>query len=205
MKNWTPEGHLTDVALELRAAGEAEAPELRLSDSHLAACPACRAGAADWSRLIRALQSLPPLDPCASFDDQVMARVRVAVQAKPAAAWLPKLARKLRPVALGAAAVWSAAVIGGGLWLGGRIELPAAAFVAGGLTFIKQLLWAGVLRLGAFLHLSGLIDLWADVVEAVPGPGVLSAVAVMTAVSGLAIWTLHKVVRYEPSGVDAHV
>jgi hypothetical protein len=136
-------------------------------------------------------------------DDQVMVRVRVQTEARPA--WLPKLARRLRPVALGAAATWAAAVVGGGLWLGTRADIPAAALVARGLGHMSDLIWVAVLRVGALLHLSGLSDLWAEAVDAVPGPGVLSALAVMTALSGLAIWTLHRVVGYEPPRIDAHV
>jgi hypothetical protein len=205
MTNWTPEGHLTDLALEHLAAGEAEAQELAAINSHLAECPNCRAREAGWGLLIHALESLPDLAPSPSFDDAVLARVRVTAESIPAVTWLPKVARRLRPVAVVAAAVWTGTVVGGGLWLGGKIELPAAAFLARGLSLVKEMAWASVVKAGAFLHLSGLLETWTEVVEAVPGPGVLSAFALMTAVSGLAIWMLHKVVSYEPSTIDAHV
>jgi hypothetical protein len=58
---------------------------------------------------------------------------------------------------------------------------------------------------GALLHVSGLVELWAELARAVPGPGVLSAVALMTAFSGLAIWGLYRVTGYQPSRVSAHV
>lgn len=204
MTNWNTEGHLTDLALELLAVGEAETQELSVINGHLAECKPCRARSADWRDFIQTFESVPPLEPSPAFDDRVMERVHVA--AAPArAAWVPKLARRLRPVALGAAAAWSAIVIGGGLWLGSQAEIPAAALVARGIGFVTNLAWAGVLEVGAAIHLSGVLDLWARAVQAVPGPGIVGAVAVMTAVSGLAIWTLHRVVGYQPSRIDAHV
>ena len=73
------------------------------------------------------------------------------------------------------------------------------------MTSARQLVWAGVIKLGALLHVSGLAELWAELARAVPGPGVLSAVALMTAFSGLAIWGLYRVTGYQPSTVSAHV
>lgn len=200
MKTWTPEGHLTDWVLELRAAGEAATRELRATDEHLEACPACRAREVDWRRLIDALESLPALKPSASFDQAVMARVRT----RAAAARLPALARRLRPVAVAAAAVWSAAVVGGAIWLS-RVDLPAGALIARGLGGMRDLLWAGILKLGAMAHVSGFLEFWSQAVGAVPGSVLLSAAAAMTAASALAIYTLYRVIDYQPSTFDAHV
>ncbi len=205
MKTWTPEGHLTELALDARAGGEADAHELQAIDGHLEACSACRAHEGGWRRLIHALESLPALETSPSFDDHVMARVRATAEATPAAAWLLKLGHKLRPVAIGAAGVWSTAVVAGAFWLGGRVDIPATALVSRGVGFTTELVWAAVLKIGATLQVSGFFQLWARVVDLVPGPGVISAVAVMTAISGAAIWTLYRVVGYEPSRIDAHV
>lgn len=200
------EGHLTDTAMELRAAGEAEARELQAIDSHLQVCPECQARQAEWRELFFALARLESLEPSPAFDDRVMARVRqpVRVPAAAPARWL-KLARRLRPVALGAAAVWGGVVVGGTVWLGARMDVSAAAVIARFFNYSTQLAWAGVVKIGAFLELSGLGAAWTTAAEAVPGPGVLSAVAFMTAVSAIAIWTLYRLTGYQPSGMNAHV
>ena len=112
---------------------------------------------------------------------------------------------RLRPVAAVTAALWTAAVLGGAVWLSAGLGLSGAALVARALTYARQLVWAGVIKVGALLHVSGLAELWAELARAVPGPGVLSAVALMTAFSGLAIWGLYRVTGYQPSTVSAHV
>ncbi len=206
MKNWTSEGHLTDLALQLWAAGEAADQDSQRVNDHLRGCPACRAQEAEWRELFHALSALPPLEPSGSFNQQVLARVRKpAVARGAAAAWLPALVRRLRPVAAVTAALWTAAVLGGAVWLSAGLGLSGAALVARALTYARQLVWAGVIKVGALLHVSGLAELWAELARAVPGPGVLSAVALMTAFSGLAIWGLYRVTGYQPSTVSAHV
>jgi hypothetical protein len=52
MTNWTNSGHLSELALELWVANEAEAHDLPAIESHLASCPACRAKAAEWRGLL---------------------------------------------------------------------------------------------------------------------------------------------------------
>ena len=205
MSNWISEGHLSELALELWAAGEAEAQELQALDSHVRACAACQARQAEWRRLFRALASLQVAEPSPAFDDRVMARVRLPVGAKTAVAgWLPRLVRGLRPVAVGAAAVWTVAVVGGAVWLQSQVNVPARLLFARLLNQARELLLAAVIKLGAILQLSGVADLWATVVETVPGPGVVVAAALIAVLSGLAIWTLYRVTGYQPPRVNAH-
>jgi anti-sigma factor RsiW len=201
MKNWTSKGHLTELALELRAAGETEAAELQATDSHLQACPECRAREAEWRRLFHTLASLPALEPSASFDDRVMARVRVPAMAKAPAPWL---VRWVRPVVLGIAASWAVVVIGGGAWLNRQLDVPAGALVARLFSQVGDLALAALIRLGTFLHLSGLADTWSRFIETVPGQSVALAAALMAVVSGLAIWTLYRVISYQPPEAEAH-
>ncbi len=209
MKIWFSEGHLTDMALERRAAGEAETRELQAIDSHLQTCPECQARQAEWREIFFALARLEPVEPSPAFDDRVMARVRqpapVAASAPP---WWQKLARRLRPVAVGATAAWGGVVAGGAggaIWLVARVDVSATALFARFFDYSTQLAWAGVVKIAAFLELSGLADAWTTAAGVVPGPGVLSAVALMTAVSGLAVWTLYRVTGHQPSGMNAHV
>ena len=205
MKKWTTEEHLSELALERRAAGEAEADELQAIDSHLQNCPVCQAFEAEWRELFGALASLPALEPSKSFDDAVMARVRVRAPAKQAVqTWLPSLARRLRPVAVGAAALWTSAVIVGVAWAQTWLDMPAGVLIAQLLVQAKQLALAAAIEIGAILHLSGLADFWAQLTETVPGPGIAGAVALMTVLSGLAIWTLYRVATYQPPRIDAH-
>ncbi len=206
MKIWFSEGHLTDMALERRAAGEAETRELQAIDSHLQTCPECQARQAEWREIFFALARLEPVEPSPAFDDRVMARVRqpapVAASAPP---WWQKLARRLRPVAVGATAAWGGVLAWGAIWLVAQVDVSATVLIARFFDYSTELAWAGVVRIGAFLELSGLADAWTAAAGAVPGPGVLSAVALMTAVSGLAVWTLYRVTGHQPSGMNAHV
>jgi predicted anti-sigma-YlaC factor YlaD len=204
MKIWTSEGHLSELALEMWAVAEAETHQLQAIDGHLQACSACRSQAAEWRSLFRALASLRVPEPSASFDEQVMERVRLPVEPRAASAWLPRLARRLRPVAVGAAALWTVGVIGGAAWLQSRLDIPAALLLTRLIDGTKELLLAVAIQVGAILQLSGLAELWADVTAKVPGLGVAGALALMTAMSGLAIWTLYRVTSYQPSKVDAH-
>lgn len=206
MKIWFSEGHLTDTALELRAAGEAETRELQAIDSHLQTCPECQARQAEWREIFFALAQLEPVEPSPAFDDRVMARVRqpapVAASAPP---WWQKLARRLRPVAVGATAAWGGVLAVGAVWLVAQVDVSATMLFARLFDYSTQLAWAGVVKIAAFLELSGLADAWTAAAGAVPGPGVLSAVALLTAVSGLAVWTLYRITGHQPSGMNAHV
>lgn len=205
MSNWTSEGHLSELALELWAADEAEAQELQAMDGHVQACPACQAREAEWRRLFQALASLQVAEPSPAFHGRVMARVRLPVGARAAAPhWLPRLARSLRPVAVSAAAAWTVAVVGGAVWLQGQVNVPAGILFARFLNQAKELLLAALIKLGAILQLSGVADSWATVVETVPGPGVVVAAALVAVLSGLAIWTLYRVTGYQPPRVNAH-
>ncbi len=135
-----------------------------------------------------------------------MARVRTPVAAAQATAWLGALLRRLRPIAVGTAAVWTTAVLGAAIWLADRYQLSAAALFARLAELGSELLWAAVIEVAALVQASGLDQLWQQTAGAVPGPTVLTAVALMTAVSGLAIWTLYRVAGYETSQkVSAHV
>lgn len=205
MSNWTSEGHLSELALEFRAAGEAEARELQAMDSHVRACPACQAREAEWRGLFQALASLQVAELSPAFDDRVMARVRLPVRAGTALlGWMPRLVRGLRPVAVATAAAWTAAVVGGAVWLQSQVNVPAGILFARLLNQAKELLLAALIKLGAILQLSGVADLWATVVETVPGPGVVVAAALVAVLSGLAIWTLYRVTGYQPPRVNAH-
>lgn len=204
MKIWTSEGHLSELALEMWAAAEAEAHELRAIDGHLQACARCRAQAAEWRGLFLALSALRGAEPSPSFDERVMQRVRRPAAARTNPAWLPGLARRLRPVAVAAAAAWTGLVIGGAVWLQSRLDASLTALLARLFSGAKALLLAAAIDLDAMLRLSGLLERWVDLSAGVPGLGVAGALALMTALCGLAIWTLYRVASYEPSKVDAH-
>lgn len=205
MKNWTTEGHPSELALERWAAGESEAHETGAIQSHLEACAVCRAREVEWRGLFLALSSLQGPEPSPSFDDAVMARLRLPAEEEVvAAAWLHGLARRLRPVVVGAAAAWAATLIGGAAWLQTRLDAPAATLLSGLLVYVRQWLLAAVLRIGAFLELSGIADLWSRTAETVPALGVVGAVALMTLVSGFAIWILYRVTGYQPSRNHVH-
>lgn len=202
MKTWTSEGHLTDLVLELWADGLTEGLEVRRIDHHLQTCQACQAREAEWRSLFHALSALPTPKPSPSFDAEVLARVR-----KPAAAsrsWAP-LARRLRPVAVVAAAFWGGIVVAGAAWLGASTGLSPSGLIAAGLAFLGEAAWSAVIRVGALLQVSGLVDLWAEIAGSVPGPGVLSALALMNAFAGLAIWGLYRMTVKQPARAQSNV
>ncbi len=205
MTNWTSEGHLTELALELWAAREAEDRELQAYDSHIQRCQACRAQTVEWRGVMLALASLRGAEPSESLADQVMEQVRLPVPAAVRArAWVPSLVLQLRRVAAAAAALWAVGVIGGVLWLGSRIDMSVGALLARLASYASDLLLAAVIRIGALLHLSRLAETIVELQQSVPGLGLAAALALMTIMSGAAIWTLHRVTTYQPSRANAH-
>ncbi|NIR45239.1 MAG: hypothetical protein GWN99_12715 [Gemmatimonadetes bacterium] len=193
MKEWTTEGHLSELALEMWAADEAETHETGAIRSHLEACQACRARETEWRRLFHALASLEAVEPSPSFDDAVMANLRLPAEDEvQAAAWLPQLTRRLRPVALGAAAIWTAAVLVGTAWVQTRLDVSLTALLTGFLAYVRQLTLEALIEVAALLQLSGLGEVFNQASQ-LSGAGVLVAVALMTSISGLALWTLYRV------------
>jgi len=205
MKNWTSKGHLSELALELRAVGEAPPQEREAMEAHLAGCAACGAREAEWRALFAALASLREVEPSASFDARVMARVRSVADAQPVSAFgWRSLARRLRPVLIGAAASWAGAVVIGAAWLTSRVDVSAGVLLTKLLSGARNLLLAALIEVGTLLHTSGAVDLWNRLAETVPGPAaVVAAAALMTALSGLAVWTLYRVTG-QTSRIGAH-
>ena len=205
MTTWTSRGHLSELALELWAANEAEAHDLQAIDSHLQACPVCRAQAAEWRGFFLTLASLRGVEPSRSFDDRVMRQVRFPA---PKRAEVPALAVRLahRAPRIAAAVIgaWTLTVVGGAAWLQKTVDVPLALLLARFIEQMKGYLIGAAIDAVAYLHLSGLAEWWAEFSDSVPGLGVAGALALMTALSGLAIWTLYRVVGYQPPRVDAH-
>ncbi len=205
MKNWTNTGHLSKMALEARAAGEAEAHDLQAMDSHIQACSDCRAEAAEWRGLFLALSSLRGVEPSASFDDNVMKQVRLpAVSPVPAQAWVHQVARRAPRIAAAVIGAWSVTLMGAAAWLQKTVDVPPAMLANRLLSYVSDWLLAAAIKVAAFLHLSGLADLWTRVTDTVPGIGLAGAVVLTTVLCGLAIWTLYRVIGYQPPEVDAH-
>jgi anti-sigma factor RsiW len=205
MKIWTSEGHLSELALEQRAADEVSASELQGIDSHLEACAVCRAEHARWRRLLHTLATLRTVEPTPSFDEGVLAQVRLPEPAETVGpARLPAVLRRLRPVAVAATAIWTVAVVGGAAWLQRTVDVPSSVLLARLSSTGRELLLAAVLKLGAILQLSGLADAWSDLVKTIPGPGAVIAGALIAVLSGLAVWTLYRVTGYEPPEANSH-
>lgn len=202
----TKNGHATDLGLELLATDELRGRERTALEAHLHDCVRCRARAVEWQQILTALATLPPLEPGFAFDESVMARVRLPAARKAAGTpgWASGLTAQMRRLALGTAALWSAVVLAGAVWLTTRLEVSPSEIASGFLGEAVRLLWAGIIKIGATVHLSGLVDAWTRAEQLVPGPGFLSAVAVMTALSGIALWLLYRVSASEPVRINAH-
>jgi hypothetical protein len=191
--------------LELWAAHEAEAHDLQAIDSHLRACPACRAQAAEWRGFFLTLASLRGVEPSPTFNDRVMQQVRIPV---PKRAEVPPLAVRLahRAPRIAAAVIgaWTLTVVGGAAWLQKTVDVPLALLLARFVGQLKEYLIGAAINVVAYFHLSGLAEWWSEFSNSIPGLGVAGALALMAALSGLAIWTLYRVVGYQPPRVDAH-
>lgn len=203
MKNWTSDGHLSELGLEVLAADEAARDDLRAMEAHLAACPGCRAREHEWRELFSSIAALREVEPSTGFDARVLARVRPVGARARAIGWRA-IARRLRPAVIGAAATWAAAVAGGAMWLFSRVDVSAGVLLARAAAGARDGLLAATIEVGAFLHMTGLIDSWKHLAAMVPGPGVAAAAALMTALSCLAIWMLYRVTGYQPVRIQAH-
>lgn len=205
MKIWESDGHLTELALQLRATAEAEPGTLQAMSDHLATCVACRAREAEWQGLFHALASLQAVEPSAGFDAAVMDRVHLPSRTRStvAARW-SSLLRRLRPVAIAAAAGWTALVAGGVWWLQAQVDTAPAALLAEFTSRAGEALLAAVINVAAFLHISGVTEVLSEWAETIPGQGLALALSMMTMLSGLAIWTLYRVTAYQPSRVRAN-
>lgn len=205
MKIWESDGHLAELALELRAAAEAESGALQAMDDHLATCATCRAREAEWQGLFHALASLQAVEPSVGFAAAVMERVHVPSRARsPVTARWSSLVRRLRPIAIAAAAAWTAVVGGGVWWLQGRVDAPPAVLLAELASQAGGVLLAVVIKVTAFLQTTGVLEAIGEWGEAVPGQGLALALSIMTMLSGVAIWTLYRVTAYQPSRVRAN-
>ncbi len=205
MKNWTTEGHLTELALEQRAAGELAGADLQAVISHLQACQACRAREGQWRGMLLALTALRGAEPAPGFDTRVMARVRVPEAATTSSPLKPRTALRLRRLAVAATTLWTAGLAGGAAWLHFRLDVGAGELLARTLASVQELALAGAIKLGTLIQLSGLPDAASGMIQTVPGPVMVAALAGMTGLSGLAIWLLYRVTGYQPSRVNGHV
>ena len=204
MKTWNSQGHLSELALERWAARELADHQLQKLEDHLAECQACAARSAEWEGLFLALNSLRGVELPASFDDRVLERVRVPVAATTSTpSRLPALARRLRPLAAAAAGLWSVGVVGGGVWLFSRADIPIGLLLGRMLGFAKELALAGTIKLAAAIQVSGIFDWWTESTGTLPGVGLAVIAALFTALASLALWTLYRV-GLQPSGMDQH-
>jgi hypothetical protein len=204
MTNWT-NGHLSELALESWAAGEAEAHDLPELENHVQACPDCRVKATEWRGLFLALASLRGAEPSESFHDRVMKEVRIPTeQVAGAPAWVVKVARRAPRIAAGVLGLWTLGIVGAAAWLQKTMDVPLPMLLARLLNDAEDALWAGAIKLGAILQLSGLLDGWPEAFANVPGLGVAGVATLVSTLSGLAIWTLYRVTKYEPPRIDAH-
>lgn len=203
---WTTSGHLSELALELWAANEAEAHDLPAIDSHLAACPACRANAAEWRGFLLTIASLRGVQPSGGFDDRVMQHVRVpAARRAEAPGLLVRLAHRAPRIAAAVIGAWALTLVGAAAWLQKTVDVPLALLLARFTSYARQQLIAAAIDVVAYLHFSGLAEWWSGLSDSIPGMGLTGALALMTALSLFAIWVLYRVVGYQPPGMDAHV
>lgn len=63
--------------LEAYAAGELDAGDVAVLESHLLDCGRCRLEVEEWRALFGALSDLPEMAPAAGFSERVMARVQI--------------------------------------------------------------------------------------------------------------------------------
>jgi hypothetical protein len=190
--------------LERWAARELTDHQLQKLEDHVAQCQACKARSAEWAGLFLALNSLRGVELPVSFDEAVLERVRLPSEVDaPERAWLPALARRLRPVAAAAAGLWSVGVVGGGAWLLSRADIPIGLLLSRLLGYGQELALAATIKLAAAIQLSGIVGWWTETTGTMPGVGLAAIAALVTALSSLALWTLYRV-GFQPSGMNQH-
>ncbi|MGD8866181.1 MAG: hypothetical protein PVI01_01090 [Gemmatimonadales bacterium] len=206
MTNWTNSGHLSELALELWVANEAEAHDLPAIESHLASCPACRAKAAEWRGFLLTLASLRGVEPSRGFEQRVMQHVRIpAPKRMEAPGLLVRLAHRAPRIAAAVIGAWALTLVGAAAWLQKTMDVPLALLLARFSSYAWEQLIAAAIEVVAYLHFSGLAEWWSGLGDSIPGVGLAGALALMTALSLFAIWVLYRVVGYQPPRVDAHV
>lgn len=156
--------HPTPDRLEALAAGEIDAADAAVLESHLQGCTHCRAEIEEWRALFGALAALPSFAPAPQFAQNVMARVQIR---QPMATRLARLAdrtadrlvpRTPRALALVAAAftVPAAALITLIVWISARPWLSVEAIAAFALQRTAALLNAVPGQALALLQRSGI-------------------------------------------------
>lgn len=198
--------HPSDWTLELLAEGALPPESEARVAQHVAACARCAAEVEAYRSLFAAMASLPRFEPSPSFDDAVLARVRIAPQRAAAAAWLarwlPSTSRGWL-VLLGLALAPALPLIALVAWLLSRPMVTAAGLWQVGSTWAREAAWSLVVRAAAQAVESGVAEWGGSVLErlrATP-PEVLTVGTLILAVGiPLSVWTLYRTLRTPTGG-----
>ena len=123
--------------LEALAAGELNAGDAAVVESHMVGCARCREEVEEWRALFGALSDLPGLEPSAGFADQVMAGVEVR------SVWAERMSALIRWLTPRTTQAWAlvAAVM----------ALPALVY-AGAFAWLATQPWFSVAGLSVFVQ-----------------------------------------------------
>src|SRR5688500_3682206 len=123
--------------LEALAAGELNAGDAAVAESHLIGCGRCREEVEEWRALFGALSDLPGVEPSAGFADSVMSRVAVR------SVWAERASALVRWFTPRTTQAWALVVA--------VLALPALVY-AGAFAWLATQPWFSVAGLSVFVR-----------------------------------------------------
>lgn len=201
----TSAAHLGEWALELLAEGALPAPERELAAAHLERCERCAAELEAYRSLFTALGDLPRFAPAQSFNEAVMARVRIGPPASALALqlerWMPSTRRGWLAL-LTALGIPSISLVGMVVWLLTHPLVSARGLGEWLVLETGALISAGLDAAVGWGRAAG-ASMWArtllGTVQGVPLDTLLPAIAAAGFLIPLSGWALYRLAR-TPTG-----
>lgn len=192
--------HLDDWTLDELAEGTLSEMERSGAMAHVEECGRCAAELAGYRALYAALSGMPRLEPSATFNDAVMAQVRVP-QGSPIwswlIAWLPTTRRgwSIVGAVLAAPTLTLLGMIG---WVLTHPGVSMSSLWNGALTGGQSMAAAGfdrALSWGLSSGLFGWVQGAVDALQAVPLETAAGVLGVLAVAIPLSAWSLYRLVR----------
>jgi anti-sigma factor RsiW len=198
--------HPSEWTLELYAEEALPAEESAHVASHAESCIRCAGEIATLRSLFSAIDALPRFSPSPSFDDAVMARVRIAPQHSPLYSWLLRVLPSTRRgwmLFLGLAAAPALPIVAAVAWLLTNTTVTVSGLWGLATSWASDFAWSAlVATTGAVVESNALAALQSLVFQLIGVPPmVLLAGALLFAIGiPLSAWTLYRTLRTPTRG-----